>query len=542
MALCGAPTDSYETWQSQIVEAQKLPPSIGTRLSDGARIERANAKPTPPYLRWTVAVQLDNGTIWAGSRDGLMRWVPGDRHWRLFHSRRWLPDNHVQNLAVVRPGEIWVATPGGLVKLALHKTALGRKMAAINRELGKRHVRFGLVGAIQLKQDGKPQAAWFQPDSDNDGLWTALYVATESFRYGATGDISARKNAWASLKALMFLESITGQPGFVARSVVPISIDKEGQRPWERSADGKWWWKGDTSSDELDGHFFAYAVYYDVAATREQKAVIRPVVARIADHIMKHGYTYVDPSGRRTTWGMWAPDQLNRNPEWAAERGLNSMELLSYLKVAAHITGQERYKRAARELIEKHGYAMNTVPLKQFAPFDEETNHSDDELAFISYYPLLRYERDPRLRHIYRMSIERSWKIERPEGSPLFNLIYATALQAGRWTNTDRRPPSGLVKPIRYDRDICMKWFREVPSDLIEWTVINSKRRDLGPLHIGRHGNLSAARVLPIAERRVMRWNGNPYELDGGNGGRERDDGTFILLPYWMGRYHRLLD
>jgi hypothetical protein len=39
----------------------------------------------------------------------------------------------------------------------------------------------------------------------------------------------------------------------------------------------------------------------------------------------------------------------------------------------------------------------------------------------------------------------------------------------------------------------------------------------------------------------LMRWNGDPYELDGGNGGRVRDDGTFILLPYWMGRYHRFL-
>jgi hypothetical protein len=39
-----------------------------------------------------------------------------------------------------------------------------------------------------------------------------------------------------------------------------------------------------------------------------------------------------------------------------------------------------------------------------------------------------------------------------------------------------------------------------------------------------------------------MKWNGNPYALDGGSDGRERDDGAFILLPYWMGRYHRFID
>jgi len=38
-----------------------------------------------------------------------------------------------------------------------------------------------------------------------------------------------------------------------------------------------------------------------------------------------------------------------------------------------------------------------------------------------------------------------------------------------------------------------------------------------------------------------MKWNGNPYRIDGGNGGRSEDDGAFFLLPYWMGRYHKLI-
>ena len=34
-----------------------------------------------------------------------------------------------------------------------------------------------------------------------------------------------------------------------------------------------------------------------------------------------------------------------------------------------------------------------------------------------------------------------------------------------------------------------------------------------------------------------MKWNGNPFVVDGGDGGRSEDDGTFFLLPYWMGRH-----
>ena len=41
------------------------------------------------------------------------------------------------------------------------------------------------------------------------------------------------------------------------------------------------------------------------------------------------------------------------------------------------------------------------------------------------------------------------------------------------------------------------------------------------------------------SERRVMRWNGNPYQCDGGTpDGRTEEDGSAWLLPYWMGRYH----
>jgi hypothetical protein len=86
-----------------------------------------------------------------------------------------------------------------------------------------------------------------------------------------------------------------------------------------------------------------------------------------------------------------------------------------------------------------------------------------------------------------------------------------------------------------------LEWFREVPQDLIEWTVKNSAREDLGEVNANRFRRTSSTRVLLVAERRLMRWNGDPYQLDGGSDGQYRDDGTFILLPYWLGKYHRFL-
>ena len=39
-----------------------------------------------------------------------------------------------------------------------------------------------------------------------------------------------------------------------------------------------------------------------------------------------------------------------------------------------------------------------------------------------------------------------------------------------------------------------------------------------------------------------MRWNANRFRVDGGNGGRNEDDGAAFLLPYWMGRYYRCVE
>jgi hypothetical protein len=188
-----------------------------------------------------------------------------------------------------------------------------------------------------------------------------LYVAAEAFRYGATGDPSAKRTARRSLDALMFLERVSGIDGFVARSVVRIDDDPQKyDGEWHRSADGRWWWKGDTSSDEVVGHYFAYHIYFELAASEQEKEEIRAYVGRITDHILDHGLYYVGPSGKPTTWGVWAPEKLNHDLRRFGDRGLNSLEILSHLKVAERIVGKPRYAQMSRELIEKHAYASGS--------------------------------------------------------------------------------------------------------------------------------------------------------------------------------------
>jgi hypothetical protein len=84
---------------------------------------------------------------------------------------------------------------------------------------------------------------------------------------------------------------------------------------------------------------------------------------------------------------------------------------------------------------------------------------------------------------------------------------------------------------------------REIPLDPRHWDVRNGQRPDV-PRHPdrGRFGEEQSASVLPAGERPLMKWNGNPYRLDGGDGGRTEEDGAFFLLPYWMGRYYGMIE
>jgi hypothetical protein len=187
---------------------------------------------------------------------------------------------------------------------------------------------------------------------------------------------------------------------------------------------------------------------------------------------------------------------------------------------ASHRT---RYRKAYDDLITTHRYHLLIRNQKVMVP--GHINHSDDELAFLSYYPLLRYETDPKLLEVYRQSLERSWQIERPERNPLWNFIYAAGTAAQE-----------------FDRAESLRTLREIPMDQIRWTAANSHRLDvpLDPM-ADRFKRRQALLVLPYDELPMSKWNGNPYLPDGGNGGRSEDDGAYFLLPYWMGRYHKLI-
>lgn len=472
----------------------------------------------PPVQNLTRAVATVDGGWWFASPNGVCHLRDGE--WEYFAGKRWLNSNVVNDIAVDRDGRLWAATDEGLCCIEYRLMGLEEKAEHFETITQARHLRDGFCCAIHLCEPGSFDGYKFYA-ADNDGLWTSLYVAAESFRYAVTGDEGARELAKRSALAMCRLEQVTPIRGLVARAMVPKGSDviKSGGE-WHDSEDGQWEWKGDTSSDELDGHYFAYSVYYDLAADEEGKRIVAATVENITDYLIENGYFLIDVDGEPTTWGFFAPQWLNVTRE--DQRGLNSMEILSYLLTAYHICGHDRYYKHYVHLAERHHYAINVINQKILWP--NEVNFSDDELAFFAYYPLLTYEEEPHRRQMYLLSLERQWRAVRRQRCPLWNAIYGAL--TGKFCDVDE-----IVRSLA-----------ELPLELVDWQMLNSHRADVDiDERYGRHGELQSREIVPYDERADFRWNHNPYRLDGGGRGLCEYDGAHYLLPYWLARYHGLI-
>ncbi|HVN05963.1 MAG TPA: hypothetical protein VMT86_16190, partial [Bryobacteraceae bacterium] len=294
-----------------------------------------------------VATASD-GVIWRGTREGLWR----GRH-EYFAGQRYLPDDDVQHLLPDNAAGMWVRTRTGVSHIELRPMTMAAKAALFETRVHERHDRYGLVSPSDLRVPGDLATNQMR-DDDNDGLWTSMYAAAECFRYNVTKSPEALAYAKKSTGAVLFLEEVTGGAGFPARSYIrkgePMPHDGE----WHWTPAGKYYWKGDTSSDEIVGHFFLYGVATDLLPDGDLKRRIRATAARIMNRIIGNGYYLVDLRGKPTTWGRWSLAYFRQEP---GDSPLNALELLSFLKTAAHITRDPRYEREYRKAAVELGYA-----------------------------------------------------------------------------------------------------------------------------------------------------------------------------------------
>jgi hypothetical protein len=446
----------------------------------------------------------------------------GEHAWdrvRLVHSRRFLPCDAVKGFRATAVRKFVVATTCGDVAFTLRDWRLQDKAAHYEKLRAARHDRHGFVADSFLETPG--ELASSRPASnDNDGLWTAMYVAARLFEFGATGSREALAAAENSLDAVLYLTELTGMPGYPARSYIRRGEVKPKDGVWYPMRDGDGEWKSDTSSDEIVGHFLAFYLAWELLPEGGRKQRVRAATRAMMDHIVGNEYHLVDRTGKPTTWGRWSPEYF-ASAKGGPDSPLNSIELMSFLRVAWHVTGDAKYGEEMRKVALDLGYLKIAT---EVAERREELNYSDEELALLSFYPLLMLEKRAQYREPIVRAFEGWWGNIAREANPLWNTIREVAV--------------GKDQKLRAE---SVRTLQRLPLDLVSWRVENSWRKDLPVAGaLDRFQRTETTTLLAPDERAVMKWNGNPFVLDGGNGGRSEDDGTIFLLPYWMGRYYKL--
>ena len=418
---------------------------------------------------------------------------------------------------------LWTAGPA-----ARDDLTLARKAALFDADLAERFIPFGdgqVVPRLRLPTAERPETTYNMSDT---AYMTGIHCATASWRHRATGHPDAARLARASCGALAHLATVSGRPGLVARGSSPAGAPWFDDGVWRASPDGRHRWRGNVSSDQVDGLMFGAFVHFVEADDPGVRARLAPAAGAIADAVLDGGRRIIGYDGAPTTWGRYDPDYVrDREP-------MNALLLLQMIKVAHALTGEPRYDRAYRALIAE-GYAR----IGEGARLDDpplRANHSDDVLIALALYPLLELERDPAIRAHYLEAARRWYRGGAHPGvgveaNPLAGFLWR------HWTGESDGVAPGI------------ETLRRVPLDM-KWN------RDTIDAYAARFGftfePLPAAETapgggpLPI-DRRARTWSflvQNPYRpgADRTAPAPFETNGLDYLVSYWFGRAHGLID
>ncbi|MBM1105108.1 hypothetical protein JQC67_03045 [Aurantibacter crassamenti] len=532
----GANLTAFEAYKDDII--------IGTNdglitLSGKAHVESdINQK-----LPWTeiTSIKTINDNLWFGSTKGAFK-LREDGKYDYYASKRWLVDDEVIDITQGPENSVLIATKEGLSQINFVPMTLADKAAYFQKIQRSRHIRYGFTANLRFKTEGDLTSGSFQ-DTDNDGLWTGMYLAGELYRYAVTKDEDAKQNAYEAFEAMERLTALPPMHGFPARSFERDGYEvglhangfseewykkhvAENGRIWQLAEDKKWRWKSTTSSDESCAHFYVHALFAELAPDKEWRNRAIHQLKIQMDHIMDNNWYLVDWNGKPTAWGKWNPKYVNSFPINVGDRRLNSTLILSFLQTTYHFTKDEKYKKAALKLIKRYGYDENANRPATVIGFEEgeylsdKWNHSDDEMYFLTIPGFVNYSFTEEQRAKHFETVKSHWEIERSEKNPLWNYLFA------------------LTGATKVDVEESAWNLREYPMDMIDWKIDNSHRKDLVKIEPNFRSQ-TYSEVLPPDERVLHKHNG-AYRNDGGSGMQEYAPYIY-LLPYWAGRYAELI-
>ena len=337
----------------------------------------------------------------------------------------------------------------------------------------------------------------------------------------------------------------------------------------------------------------------------ELKEIIVSTVRNLAQHFSDNGYMLIDASGQPCTWGKasreyFYSDHGALNAPLAAAVLLCVFKTAAYItgeqkwEDEYHLAAlEEPYQYAAimtqywercSEYI--HSYVETSTgmvgeKLKSQDVFYEilllsNLNYSDEEMAMMCFYLLFQMESSEKLLGQYRTALDAWWNSIQYSENPLWYFMYQLLCQGQEWRDAYGN------KML----DTAAWALGRHPIDLRRWCATNSRRDDVESVSVAQFGwggekryelcykkeagstpveAFSNARdpaheeelisylkrvkasfaVAAPDERSFHKFNRPTYVLKGADQEYYQpmmmEASTTYTLPYWLGRYHRLL-
>jgi hypothetical protein len=338
----------------------------------------------------------------------------------------------------------------------------------------------------------------------DSAIWTGHYLAAETFRYGTTGSPEAYNNATQALSGIRSLVDITGRD-ILARCLIPtnspyaqaIITEEAGHGNFIAALGGQtYYWIGNTSRDQYSGIFFGLGVAFDMIGNPEVRLLIRDLVTRLLDNLLRNNWSVVLPD-RISTLFWLRPDQQ-----------------LSFLQVGRRVN-PGRFDSVYQSY--RQSSASSVIGTISIDVLDDHNSYFKFNLNTINLYNLIRLEDNSYYRFWYVSAYDVMRRTTDDHGNAHFNMI-DRGLKGPRSTRDAET------------RNLLEEWLRRPRRDFsVDW-------RGFFPAC----GEDRACAPIPVVDRvrTDFLWQRSPFLLFGGGGGFIEGPGIDYILPYWMARFY----
>jgi hypothetical protein len=427
------------------------------------------------------------------------------------------------------------------------------KTAFLDALVETQHFRDGLIRNVLLNEDGTLKALIHVPST---GLWTAMYLASQSYRYAVTGEPQALENARAAAEGLHDLTKVTGVPGLYGRSYQRPDFvytgNPAGASDWTAStAEGYagWWFNFAVSKDTMDGIMFGYATALQLLTDPTVVELVSGDVEAFIDHLISNGLQIIDYDGVVTEHGRMYYSAMDDFP------GFNAMLVSSWIRTALTALDRPDFEHFYYDCLMRKG---DTSDCPAIDPFDLgsymsaiettlatymqscQTSYDHIDMVFHAIDPLFKRETDADLKQRLEAVLDNEvWQSSNPKADPpvhrsthaLYIFIYGALKEI---------QPGNAVFDAAIADAVCTMF--RLPQDRSSRHVAAGQQETAC---LNRQGDPNAAEVIPIEQRHFDNylWRLDPYEIP-----REHPVTPGLvyspedyLLAYWMGRYYGFL-